>query len=342
MVTNKQFNKNWIEIVSKGFSDHLAQILWVDIDNRKESKKVMHRKFSKEYVAKFIAMLNNESWDEIYVEKNVNELYKLFINKFVYYFRRAFPLKPVQKRDNKCNSWISREIKVSCQKMRLLNKLKHKTCLSRDEIIYIKRYHRIYKRVISEAKKRHNDKQIICASNPAKMMWRLINKNMGNSGKSHKDIWLQNKLQKIIHPQKVADALNSYFIDKVEELVEENRNKSSDRLSHILVNCNPNTMFFYPISEEEIVTVVAKLKGKASAGFDEIPDFLVKDCIRCIKKPLTFIFNESIHQGVFPDLMKIAKIRPVHKKGNRHEISNYRPISVLSIFSKIFEKNRLY
>jgi hypothetical protein len=56
------------------------------------------------------------------------------------------------------------------------------------------------------------------------------------------------------------------------------------------------------------------------------------------KKTLNFIFNESINQGVFPDLMKIAKIRPVHKKCNRHEISNYRPISVLSIFSKIFEK----
>jgi hypothetical protein len=51
------------------------------------------------------------------------------------------------------------------------------------------------------------------------------------------------------------------------------------------------------------------------------------------------MFNESINQGVFPDLMKIAKIRPGYKKGNRQEISNYRPISVLSIFSKIVEKN---
>jgi hypothetical protein len=55
----------------------------------------------------------------------------------------------------------------------------------------------------------------------------------------------------------------------------------------------------------------------------------------------TFLF---INQGVFPDLIKIAKIRSVYKKGNRQEISNYRPVSVLSIFSEIFEKmvcNRL-
>jgi hypothetical protein len=51
------------------------------------------------------------------------------------------------------------------------------------------------------------------------MMWQLINKKMGNSGKSYQEIWLQNNLKKISHPQKVANALNPYFIDKV-ELVE--------------------------------------------------------------------------------------------------------------------------
>jgi hypothetical protein len=49
-----------------------------------------------------------------------------------------------------------------------------------------------------------------------------------------------------------------------------------------------------------------------------------------------FISNESINLGVFPDLSKIAKIRPVYKKVSRQEIRNYRPISVISIFSKKF------
>jgi hypothetical protein len=161
-------------------------------------------------------MLNNEIWKEIYLEKNVDELYQLFINKFLYYFTRAFPLKLVKKRDKRNNLWISRGIKVSCKKMRLLNNLKQKMPLSRDTLIYINRYHRIYKRVISEAKKRHNDKQIVCATNPTKIMCQLINKSMGNSGKSYQEIWLQNNLEKITHLQKVANAVNSYFIDKVE------------------------------------------------------------------------------------------------------------------------------
>jgi uncharacterized protein YlzI (FlbEa/FlbD family) len=101
---------------------------------------------------------------------------------------------------------------------------------------------------------------------------------------------------------------------------------------------NQKSMYFWPISEEEIVTEVSKLKGKTTAGCDEIPDFLVKACITGIKKLLNFIFNESINQAVFPDLLKVAKIRPVYKRENKQEVGNYRPIWVLSIFSKILEK----
>jgi hypothetical protein len=86
-------------------------------------------------------------------------------------------------------------------------------------------------------------------------------------------------------------------------------------------------MYFSLISEEGIVTAVPKLKGKASAGFDEICDFLIKECIKCTKKPFNF-FNESINQGVFLDLTKIAKMRPIYKNSSKQEISNYRSMSV--------------
>jgi hypothetical protein len=77
------------------------------------------------------------------------------------------------------------------------------------------------------------------------MMWQLNNKRMGNSGKSYQEIWLQNNLEKITHPQKVANTLNSYFIDKVEELVKKNRSNGSNRSSQIVGDCNPNSMYFF-------------------------------------------------------------------------------------------------
>ena len=103
-------------------------------------------------------------------------------------------------------------------------------------------------------------------------------------------------------------------------------------------------MFASPVTENEVENVVNKLKGKFSTGFDEIPEALVKHCSHYIAKPLTHLFNLSFKFGIFPDLMKKAKISPLFKKGDKQDIRNYRPIAVLSVFSKILEKimyNRL-
>ena len=76
----------------------------------------------------------------------------------------------------------------------------------------------------------------------------------------------------------------------------------------------------------------------ASAGWDQIPTFIAKRSIQHYLKPLTYLINKSIHQGIFPDELKVAKVFPVYKSGDKTNISNYRPISVLSFFSKVFEK----
>jgi hypothetical protein len=71
---------------------------------------------------------------------------------------------------------------------------------------------------------------------------------------------------------------------------------------------------------------------KSLAGYDEIPDMIVKQCIHTVKKPLTFIINLSLSSGIFPNQMEIAKVRPILKKGQKQNIENYRQISILSCF----------
>ena len=98
------------------------------------------------------------------------------------------------------------------------------------------------------------------------------------------------------------------------------------------IKYNPNTMFVYPVTEDNLNQLVSNLKGKSATGFDQKPECLVKECIHSIKKPLIFIFNVSINQGIFPDLIRIAKIRPIFKKVDRCDSSNYRLIYSLSVF----------
>ena len=80
------------------------------------------------------------------------------------------------------------------------------------------------------------------------------------------------------------------------------------------------------------------LKNKQTAGPDDIPECLVKQCIGLLKKPLTHLYNLSLSLGIFPEDWKVAKVKPLYKKGDRCDMQNYRPISIISVFSKLLER----
>lgn len=95
---------------------------------------------------------------------------------------------------------------------------------------------------------------------------------------------------------------------------------------------------FQPITQEVLIKFMAALPNKPTAGFDQLPCFLIRDCRYVLAYPLQTIINLSIESSVFPDRWKITKIVPVHKRGDRTSLCNYRPISVISNLSKIYEK----
>ena len=105
-----------------------------------------------------------------------------------------------------------------------------------------------------------------------------------------------------------------------------------------------NTMPEYELTNEEFRNAFFSLKSNKSPGYDGISSNIVKNCFHSISSPLKHIFNLSIQKGMFPDSLKIAKVTPIFKAGEKCFVTNYRPISVLSCFSKILERiihNRL-
>ena len=106
-----------------------------------------------------------------------------------------------------------------------------------------------------------------------------------------------------------------------------------------------NSMFLNATLVTEIRKIISKMQPKNSTGIDEIPILVVKSNYDCILFGLCHIFNLSLSQGQFIIDFKKAKVIPVHKKGQKTNVNNYWPISLLPVLSKILEKivhNRLY
>jgi len=125
------------------------------------------------------------------------------------------------------------------------------------------------------------------------------------------------------NPRAIAELFNSYFVEIAEKLTDQNSGMHATyNMTNIKINTYPQTIFINPVSENKVDKVVKNLKGKCSWGFDNVTDSIVKKCVQFIKKQLADICNEFA-SGIFPDILKIAIVKPLHKKGNTGEVQNY-------------------
>jgi len=168
-------------------------------------------------------------------------------------------------------------------------------------------------------------------------MWQLINREKGKSQEDDYKFELKTGNNIILNPTEITETLNMYFTNTVAELVQQNINKGSYNNLHQDIQHCPNSIFISPVTEE-VVSLAKNLKNKLTAGYDYIPESLLKQCIQIIKGPLTHIYNVSLRSEVFPDEWKAAKVKPLYKKGDRYNIQNYRPISIILVFAKLLEK----
>ena len=134
----------------------------------------------------------------------------------------------------------------------------------------------------------------------------------------------------------MAELFNSYFCNIAQNL-RNNLPTSSTTPDHYL-NPPPRYNFsFRTVSLVECEKIVSDLKPtKTNVNF--IPVNLLKQYKKLISKPLTCLLNECLRAGKFPESFKIARVTPIFKKGDETNCSNYRPISCLPVFSKIFER----
>jgi hypothetical protein len=143
---------------------------------------------------------------------------------------------------------------------------------------------------------------------------------------------------KDIQSEGAADVFNDYFLNIADNLQPHTDNIISPLW--LLKNAYQTvflSMKIIPVAKGEI-SIICSLKSKNSSGYDGISSNMLKLCSMAMSEPFSYICNMSIMTGVFPDCLKYAVIEPLYKNGDKVDITNYRPISMLSVFGKVLEK----
>jgi hypothetical protein len=272
-------------------------------------------------------------------------MFNSFLDTYLKIVNSSFPLKRVHITKNNNKNWITLGILTSCKRKRELF-IARRISNNLDFIPYYKRYCKILSGVIREAKKLNYADKIKKSVNKNKTVWDIVNLKTNKTGNTEEINSLKIDGNTISDRQEIANVFNKYFLTVAKNInmkqnALNNRNLDSTTPLHFLTQSFkhpfPNIKLKY-VSTKEIEKIIKLLKPKNSFGYDGISTKLIKISSSFISSPLTHICNKSLSSGIFPDRMKYAVVKPLFKKGDKSKTSNYRPISILSSFSKILEK----
>ena len=336
--TNNNSNKVSGNIITD-FSDHYSQFISVQREKIDYKSIKMYKrdysKFSEESFRDDVSIQNFDSKLD-----DVNDQFKNFYFKLEGCVERHAPLKKLTPKEVKLEHkpWITNEIKKMIKiRDRIFQRKKRKP--NNEEI---KRLYNLFRnRVIRElkkSKKNYYTQYFEENKTNIKKTWDGIRSiiNIKNSKQTTIN-QIKVKDRVINNHKEIAETLNNFFVNVGPNTEKEIPKNPKVKPEKYLKNRNQLNFLIAHISNEEVLDIISQLEIK-STGPQSIPIKLLKIIPDLILVPLCKIINHSFITGVFPEVLKICKVIPIHKGGSTEELNNYRPISLLSIFDKIIEK----
>ena len=261
------------------------------------------------------------------------------------------------RRNMLVNPWITPGIIASVKKKEFYykqwKKSTNKTNLMGEVELYniYSNFRGALKHIIKAAKRKHYCKQFSRVSGNIKKTWGLINELRGKTKTSIKASFVINGTL-VKDERKISDGFNMFFSSVAKKL---NVKLCSSRPISGEMQPNENllykkyfnkrvagSIFLTPCDKDELEKTIKSFQNDKAS---DISILVLKKCINSISEHLAGFLNHFMESGTFPKILKVGKITPVFKKGDPQIFDNYRPISILPIFGKIFEKiiySRLY
>ena len=334
--TNMPYNKGDLTgVFQTHISDHYSIFtIKTSTVNKDENKYLFRRNLNKKNISSFRKSLKKINWNTLYNYSDTQQAYSHFTKYIKECFDLQFPKQKVKINYKNRNEWIDDKLKNEIKERERLSIIKRKKP-TQENIAKYKYFKNLNLSNQRKAEINFYKEQFELYKSDAKKSWKILKRILGKDKQiSEKQIDFIINNQLVSDSAIIANTFNTYFINVGRTLAHQIKSNINP-LSYIDINVN--SIFIPPITEHEIILVIKSLNN-SSPGYDELPSSVMKQCLDLYITPLTYLINLSICEGSFPDGLKLAKVLPIYKSEDEQLVQNYRPISVLPFFSKIFEK----
>ena len=320
--------------VLPGISDHFSTYVHLRKEKIKSlPQKIKIRNFKKFCIEKFksdleLNLKNSELQKSIETE-NPNEAIKILTGKIQTTLDKHAPIIEIYEKEKKDYiPWYNAELKEKLNKKRemLKDARSHGMFLYKKEIKFLTNKIKAIKFML---KKEYATEKLEASEKDMKDLWKILNQLLGNKKKEiiMPDFLTQTKINKF----------NKYFATVGYETQKSQKIEFKKESGKIQYDFEPFN--FQQENKENIEKIIGMIKSNVATGYDNIPSKIIKLTKETLSPYLTEIINISYKTGIFPDLLKKAVVTPIFKEDDKNEIRNYRPISILPVISKIFEKS---
>lgn len=297
------------------------------------SNRITKRDFSQRNIQNFSSQVQQTDWTPTLNSNNPQESFSYIYNSINSHFNTCFPVISFKAGYRSKKPWLSAGLKNSIAKKNWLYSLSITNRFLDDEY---KAYKNKLTKILRKAEKDYYENLINQNKNNLKKSWLIIKEvlNKRKSSSTQREFSINDN--KTSDPMAIANHFNNFFTNIGPNLASK-LPKSNINPTQFLNPPVTSTFYTTPVSEHDILLILSNLK-ESSPGPDELPPKLLKQLANIIKTPLTHSINLSLQHGYFPNELKVAKVVPIFKSGDPMLVSNYRPVSVLNSFSKVYEK----
>ena len=280
--------------------------------------------------------IDDVDWNARFLDLDAGKMAEVFTDTLYSLFFNHIPNK-ILKINDKDPPWINQGIKTAIKRKHRVYRKFLDLGRRQEDWVFVKEAHYDASKKVLDAKDkyfRNLGRKLADPNQGAKAYWATLNRLINKKSTVNIPPLLENGLL-VTNFESKATTFNEYFVSQCSET------KTSNTLPTFLPRSN-SSLGIIDIDAGKVLKLIRSLDSRKAHGRDKISVSMIKMCENSVVIPLCTIFKKRLETGVYPSIWKQANVIPIHKKNNRQCKSNYRPISLLPIFGKIFEKLIFY